>query len=368
MGRSIYVGVDGKARKVRRVYVGVDGKARKVRKVFIGVNGVARQCYSADPEVVYYGELEDLSLSRSADQGASAGSYAVFAGGRNNSVNYSNVVDAYSSNLVHSTPTTLTSGRWGTMGATLGNYAIFTGGREDNGDNAYNRSSRVDVYDSNLTRSSATSLPQSRNGHAIATVGDYALVAGGILAGNSFTNTVITYNKSLTRGTASSIATSGYGMAGASNASYALIAGGRNSSSIDVANVDAYNSSLVKTTTTDLTAATTSLTGAGNSKYAIFLSNKFKGVDMYNTALVKTTAAEPSSYSGSNSQPITLEDHIIFGKSYLQYYDVNMVYRKVAGSKYTGYTVGAVAGSYAILHESTNASGSATVHCCYVVK
>ena len=32
MAKSIYIGVDGKARKAKNIYIGVDGKARKVKK------------------------------------------------------------------------------------------------------------------------------------------------------------------------------------------------------------------------------------------------------------------------------------------------------------------------------------------------
>ena len=43
---GFYIGVDGKARKVKGGYIGVDGKARKIKKGYIGVDGVARLCYS----------------------------------------------------------------------------------------------------------------------------------------------------------------------------------------------------------------------------------------------------------------------------------------------------------------------------------
>lgn len=46
---GFYVGVDGKARKVKGAYIGVDGVARKIKKGYIGdENGVARLCYSGD--------------------------------------------------------------------------------------------------------------------------------------------------------------------------------------------------------------------------------------------------------------------------------------------------------------------------------
>ena len=46
---GFYIGVDGKARKVKGSYIGVDGVARKVKKGYIGVDGVARLCYADDP-------------------------------------------------------------------------------------------------------------------------------------------------------------------------------------------------------------------------------------------------------------------------------------------------------------------------------
>lgn len=47
MGRGMYLGVDSKARKVKKMYIGVDGKARKVKKIFVGdANGKARLCWS----------------------------------------------------------------------------------------------------------------------------------------------------------------------------------------------------------------------------------------------------------------------------------------------------------------------------------
>ena len=42
MGKAMYMGVNGVARKAKKVYVGVNGVARKVKKIYVGVNGVAR--------------------------------------------------------------------------------------------------------------------------------------------------------------------------------------------------------------------------------------------------------------------------------------------------------------------------------------
>lgn len=50
---GFYIGVDGKARKVKGGYVGVDGVARKIKKGYIGVDGVARLCYQSGFDPVF---------------------------------------------------------------------------------------------------------------------------------------------------------------------------------------------------------------------------------------------------------------------------------------------------------------------------
>jgi hypothetical protein len=52
---GVYIGVDGKARKIKGSYIGIDGKARKIKKGYIGdENGVARLCWTSGTPV---GEL-----------------------------------------------------------------------------------------------------------------------------------------------------------------------------------------------------------------------------------------------------------------------------------------------------------------------
>ena len=56
MAKKIYVGVNGKARKVRKMYVGVGGSAHKVKKGYIGVNGVARLFFTSGKPLSQYAE------------------------------------------------------------------------------------------------------------------------------------------------------------------------------------------------------------------------------------------------------------------------------------------------------------------------
>lgn len=48
MSKSLYVGINSTARKVKALYVGINGTARKVRKAYLGVNGVARLVWSTN--------------------------------------------------------------------------------------------------------------------------------------------------------------------------------------------------------------------------------------------------------------------------------------------------------------------------------
>lgn len=46
MATKPYVGVNGKARLIKKMYIGVNGKARKITKAYVGVNGKARLYYT----------------------------------------------------------------------------------------------------------------------------------------------------------------------------------------------------------------------------------------------------------------------------------------------------------------------------------
>lgn len=45
VSKPIYVGVNGKARQVKKMYVGVNGTAREVKAIYVGVNGRARKVF-----------------------------------------------------------------------------------------------------------------------------------------------------------------------------------------------------------------------------------------------------------------------------------------------------------------------------------
>ena len=60
---GVYIGVDGKARKVKGGYIGVDGKARKIKKGYIGVEGVARLCWTEVDPVFANNSWEEIAVA-----------------------------------------------------------------------------------------------------------------------------------------------------------------------------------------------------------------------------------------------------------------------------------------------------------------
>ena len=109
MAKAVYVGVDSKARKMKKAYIGIDGKARKVKKRYIGVGGKARLCYSAELEKV--GTATALSKARQVFAAASVGDHALFAGGEDVSHLLLSAIDAYDTSLTKSSPTGLSATR-----------------------------------------------------------------------------------------------------------------------------------------------------------------------------------------------------------------------------------------------------------------
>lgn len=49
----MYIGVDGKARKVKKIYIGVDNVARKVTTGYVGVDDTARKWWGEEKETNY---------------------------------------------------------------------------------------------------------------------------------------------------------------------------------------------------------------------------------------------------------------------------------------------------------------------------
>ena len=351
MAKAVYVGVGSKARKMKKAYIGIGGKARKVKKMYIGVGGKARLCYSAELE--RYGMAAALSAARDSMRAATVGKCALFAGGYSRSVfgySVSSSVDAYNTSLTKSTPTELSCKRCGHAAASVGGYALFAGGAS-----SYNILfgyddivSSVDAYDASLTRSAAHIIGATA---AIggAAVGNYALFAGGTvnwpINEDNATSDVLAYDSSLTFTTSPWLSVARANVKGASVGNYALFAGGKADSFCTT--VDAYNASLTRTTATALSSVENNSAAATVGNHAIFVGNT-ASADIYDASLTKTSAAILST-ARTGLAATTVGDYAIFsGGGVADFCDASLT-RSSIGTSMTGYDMGAATiGDYAL--------------------
>ena len=351
MAKAVYVGVNSKARKMKKAYIGIGGKARKVKKMYIGVGGKARLCYSAELE--RYGMAAALSTARYDMRAATVGKYALFAGGLAPNPffgeNASSSVDAYNTSLTKSTPTELSCKRCGHAAASVGGYALFAGGASSYNFLGYgNILSSVDAYDASLTRSAAHIIGATV---AIggAAVGNYALFAGGTVYSqinkDNVTSDVLAYDPSLTFTTAPLLSVARANVKGASAGNYALFAGGRAGSFCTT--VDAYNASLTRTTATALSSTKNNSAAATVGNHAIFVGNT-ASADIYDASLTKTSAAILST-ARTGLAATTVGDYAIFsGGGVADFCDASLT-RSNIGTSMTGYDMGAATiGDYAL--------------------
>ena len=213
----------------------------------------------------------------------------------------------------HSAPTNgLSSARYGLAGASVGNYALFAGGYTTSASNV------VNAYDTSLTRTTASNLSASRQRLAGASVGNYALFAGGV--GTSSKSAVVNaYNTSLTRSTPTSLGTARSYLAGASVGNYAIFAGGLSGTNDTASSaVDCYNTSLTRSAGTALSAARDRLGGASVGNYALFAGGGSDStvVDAYDTSLTHSTASSGLSTGRKEPAGGSIGSYALFGGGY----------------------------------------------------
>ena len=252
MAKKAYIGIDGKARKIKKSYVGVDSVARKVKKAYIGIGGVARPCWGSDP-IEYYGEITSLNRTMFEHVGVSAGNYAIFAGGASSNCED---VNAYDSSLTRTVAADMIDSRFDFAGAYVAEsgHTFFAGGLND--DDAL--VAEVDVYDSSLTKLESEKLGTPRELLASATVGKYALFAGGLAEGEE-ESTEVEYFYQGTNGIldgsmsgTKDLQTGTRYIVGGTNGTHALFYG---SESTSTNKLDAYDSSLTYSKNTSVGAA-----------------------------------------------------------------------------------------------------------------
>lgn len=347
MAKGAYIGVGGKARKVRKIYIGVGGVAHKVKKAYIGVGGKARLCFSSG-SLSYHGKAAAMSHKRSAFAGASSPDFAVFCCGKVGS-GYSPRADKYDKSLTMTYVDGLRAGSdlagamvsqgYVSSGGTTYKYcAIFGGG--------YNGNYFDDVVHFNSSMTITDLEPLSYGKRYLASANsDLVIFAGGQLSDGSASDSTDGYNYDGTKtsylnwlptngaysmcavtgkkhaifaggeddsGYSKKVCTNRKGWsnwefaddlgvarakaAGAAVGDYVLIAGGYNGSAL--ATVDAYNSSLTRSVPTELSIARYSFAGVSVGDVALFGGGNMRIatvnlVEMYDASLTRTVV-EPS--------------------------------------------------------------------------
>lgn len=135
--------------------------------------------------------------------------------------------------------------------ATVGNYALFAGGGcpSESGLEGFYHSNAVDAYDLSLTRSSAPNLFTACKNQASTTVGNYALFAGGMSINGDSLSSVNVYDTSLTKRSVHALTWARYHLAATTANKKAFFMGGYCADSgveQRITSVDIYNDNLTK--------------------------------------------------------------------------------------------------------------------------
>ena len=348
MAKAVYVGVDSKARKMKKAYIGIGGTARKIEKMYIGdSSGKARLCYSAELE--RHGMAAALSVARYDVRTATVGNYALFAGGLKPGLFSVKTVDAYNTSLTKSTPAEMPWERGYHASAAIGGYALFAGGEQrTTSGSQFMRS--TDVYNASLTLSRAPYLSDSGGvlNMGAAVVGNYALFAGGMADGRGNASVKVNvYDTSLTHTMATNLSGKPREyVRGASVGNYALFAGGKDTY-YGYYNVDAYDASLTRTAAPYLTRADNRDAATTVGNYAVFAGGTVSA-DIYDASLTRTAAAILST-ERTGLAATTVGNYAIFsGGGVADFCDASLT-RSSIDTSMTGYNMGAATiGDYAL--------------------
>ena len=250
--------------------------------------------------------------------------------------------------------------------ASVGYYALIAGGSTTR--SMFNT---VDVYDSSLTHSTASNLSVTRYSLSGTNVGDYALFFGG---SNSLTNTnsgqtvIDAYSSSLTKASVTSLAagTGRYSGTAVSIGDHALYAGGTNGGGM--AYIDVYDSLLTRKNILYLSEAKYDLSSTSNGTYA-FIGGGYgtPKVDVFDESLTKVSEpVEDLIYAHSESGDLcpaaSAGDYAIFTVDHINRFAYDSSLTRIAietNSKDSRYGAGVSLGGYAIIAGGTDASNNA---------
>lgn len=177
--------------------------------------------------------------------------------------------------------------------ASVGKYAVFAGGMMMR-NNVSDYLATTDAYDSSLTHTNPQSLGKGRRWLAATNVGGKYAVFGG---GGESSKTAYTdaYDASLTKASISNLSGDGrYNLAATGVGKYGLFGGGYYMWFGDKYQntVDAYDDALTRTTAASLSSAKDNVSAASTKSYAFFAGGRgTTAVDAYDTNLTRTSTA-----------------------------------------------------------------------------
>ena len=175
MSKALYTSINGMTRKCRKMYAVRSGTNRKIKKGYCVVGGVTHKFFGG--ELRYYGQATELPEIKYKHGAAANENYAIFAGGHDRQYTVKTVY-AYNKMLVQSQAADLSSVRQEMGAERAGEYAIFAGGFGQAYSVPSQAFSKVEAYNQVLTKSTGSSLSNSKYDIGSAHVGDYAIFAG----------------------------------------------------------------------------------------------------------------------------------------------------------------------------------------------
>lgn len=301
MAKGIRLGVGG-IKTSKKVWVGVNGVARKVKKIFGGVSNFARLMYSAGITKI---SVSPLGTARVGVCPTANSDYAIMSGGAVTNV-YNSYLDAYDTSLVRTSPNNGHNART-SEGVATPNYAFVFGGHFSSGG-----TKSVYVFNTNLIRQAISDMSGARQYPVGVYHGEYALIAGGGYASVEAFNVTTLVKHSQSFGGSAGIYDSAFATVG----NYAIYAGGKNGSEQIVQYTLTLTKELAFASAILLSVPRFRFGSASVGSYALFAggqnnSGLLDSVDAFNSDLVRTSAPALSQKKGF-SEGISLDGVALF--------------------------------------------------------
>ncbi len=354
MAKKSYIGIGGKARKIKKWYFGVDSKARKVKKGYIGVGGVARPFMSS--ELTYYG-LATNSLSTGAQcRCASVGNYALVKEGSTSST----LVETYNTSLVKSSATSMTLAASSQFGVSTGSNAVFIGGSYyPSGSTTTSNMTTYYAYNSSLVMSSYT-VPDTSS----YSIDGATTINGHLIYGRRSTSTMKCLDSSFVSVSISGAQSTSGGRCMTHSSTHALVTGGATTLTTGYA----YSTTLVRSSFTLQTALAGHM-GTPLGTGAIVGFGDYSGSEttdhicdfISDSLVVSVVGTYSTSPYHSNGVCGTLEDFALFAGDYtlssgiydtslVDVFDTKLVHSTMNLSKTNIYNAGCTTvGSYLLI-------------------